>query len=979
MFSSQTQRYQRRPQIRAACLAIFVAVATAVLCGPAVAAEIEWGGGVTDLVIAGARRCTLNVSFGPSEVANLREWRLVWTAAGREVPVRIVPSTGNAVAAGVCDVRADGIEDRGGRVDTAYFCSGGRVPTAAIQCVIDIPSASPAKIAIVPFLSNNGGLPTASGAVAEATINGGTTLRYPPVVVAMTPANVGKTTTYHVSGEYLANVTSAHIVQSSSHRAIPVQVIGRDNETVDLRGPMLERLGSGILVVRNADGQLGAMPVDWRGSGLMKSLAPRLLLEVDPRAVLAGTLGGEDTLTQDVLTPEFLSALMNEGAASVAPLFSARSREVARSTTTNLLGEPIAPVPLDRWFIVTLGVDADVQSVVERVRNTAGVRAVCEDKWMYMACLNPNDPLFPQQWGLANQGGTLCGYTSLGGRDIGATASWDSTTGSPGVRIGVLDTGIANDHEDFGLGRVVLGPDFVDSGGVAYDDNGHGSSVGGIAAATGNNGTGIAGVAWVGQLWAGKVLDVGGGGTPSELAAGLGWANENSLPIVNMSLGWNDANISTTDHNMLADATLALFKRGLLLVAASGNVDTGNQFYACPADLDRRVYAVGAVLPNGVRWQDVAELQATDCSFYFPCEDSNFGPFLDVMAPGGRLIATTDLAPSGYLTLNSCVFGDRTTMGFSGTSASAPVVSGIAALLLARRPELTGEDIEQVLNRTAAGPYFGWTEEYGWGRVSALWAIQFVGGAGRVVAHWGAGAGPFSIGALQVVDSTLIASREFKGVPGMPSGDYTTSCVRYHLRASLTWPFRFAPGVSGWTRSSGTIAWKDIGPYDYRVQVDTASFVPATFGTTGATVDAYVFRVRDASDPSRTVGWFPTDPANARVALTVIGDPAPGETAVGPGTIAARLRIMSIPNPSHGASKIVLEIPKSGHVRGIIVDLAGRRIATVVDRELEAGRYEYSWNGTTDAGGHCPAGAYFCRVDCGGVCTTARFIRLSSK
>lgn len=115
---------------------------------------------------------------------------------------------------------------------------------------------------------------------------------------------------------------------------------------------------------------------------------------------------------------------------------------------------------------------------------------------------------------------------------------------------------------------------------------------------------------------------------------------------------------------------------------------------------------------------------------------------------------------------------------------------------------------------------------------------------------------------------------------------------------------------------------------------------------------------------------------HARVALTVIGYPS-GTTDVGPASVAARLAITTIPNPSRGVVKLAVDVPARGHVRAMVLDLAGRRVATLVERELEAGRHEFRWDGGTDDGGRCAAGVYFCRVDCGGVSSIARFIRLS--
>ena len=729
------------------------------LAKPALAARVEWSRGGTDLAIEGAQRCTLDVVFTPDEAANLREWRLVWVADQGDSRLRVVASGGTVELAEACDVRQDSDGDRGARVDTAYFCAiTSTAASASVRYVLDAPSAAPTRIAVIPVLATDRLIRAHAPGIAEASINGGSASSYPPILVDVEFANTGDATTYRLFGAYLGEIRDARIRQPLSRTTIPIQIVSRSTDSVELKGPLLELVRSGLVEVRNRRGQWASIPIEWLASGLERTVAPRLAVQVERFSLgAAAEPAAGDSAGAITVVPEMADALARAGVVSLSPLFPEESANAGRSDATNLLGEPIELAPLDDWFIATLGLDAELAEVLERVRSTPGVREAFMDDWRYLANLNPNDPLFSNQWGLQNSGGTVCGYTASTARDIGAVSAWDQTTGNPAVRVAILDTGINWAHEDFGPNRVKLGPDFVNVGGLAVDDNGHGTSVAGIAAALGNNSTGVAGTAWQVQPWAVKVLNWAGGGTATQLSSGILWASSQKMPILNMSLGW--AEPPPGGHNVLADATLDAFKRGLLLVASSGNADEDfGPFIACPAHLDRRVYAVGAFLPNGNRWRDLAQLQATDCDDFDPCRESNFGDFLDATAPGGRLITTTDLGSANYLTLANCIHGDRSTMAFGGTSASAPYVSGIAGLLMSRRPELIGEDIAQVLNRTTNGPFLGWTDEYGWGRVKVSSALNFVG-PGKIVAHWGAGPGPFSLGPLQVTDSMTLPGR----------------------------------------------------------------------------------------------------------------------------------------------------------------------------------------------------------------------------
>src|SRR5688572_19022756 len=121
----------------------------------------------------------------------------------------------------------------------------------------------------------------------------------------------------------------------------------------------------------------------------------------------------------------------------------------------------------------------------------------------------PDDPLYPDQWSHTN---------------IGSEAAWDVTTGSPGVVVSVLDTGINETHEDFGTGRFLTGWNTYENSSNTSDEHGHGTRVTGALAAVGNNGVGVAGVNWGASLRPVRVSHASGGADFYSIAAGIIYA-----------------------------------------------------------------------------------------------------------------------------------------------------------------------------------------------------------------------------------------------------------------------------------------------------------------------------------------------------------------------------------------------------------------------------------------------------------------------
>lgn len=242
---------------------------------------------------------------------------------------------------------------------------------------------------------------------------------------------------------------------------------------------------------------------------------------------------------------------------------------------------------------------------------------------------------------------------------------------APGaVRVAILDSGLALDHPDL-QGRVLAGYDAGRRGPLTGDQIGHGTAVTGVLAATTGNGLGIAGVAPGAAL---LVVRLGGPDMipASAIVRGLAWAIARRARVINLSLTQSDPIAAITDQ--LDRAT----ERGILVVAAAGNDGSawGRNPLEYPA-AEAHVVGVGATGPDG-RWSGF----------------SNHGPEVDVAAPGVDVFTTVPTgacemcAPSGYLEV-------------AGTSFSTPMVSGIAARLLAARPGLRGDQVAWLIRHTA--------------------------------------------------------------------------------------------------------------------------------------------------------------------------------------------------------------------------------------------------------------------------------------
>jgi len=204
----------------------------------------------------------------------------------------------------------------------------------------------------------------------------------------------------------------------------------------------------------------------------------------------------------------------------------------------------------------------------------------------------------------------LWGMDRVFGDESFVFPTWDISTGE-GVKVAILDTGIDESHPDL-AGRVAGGEDFTGIGSYS-DDNGHGTHVSGTVAAIYSNNIGAYGVAPSASLYAVKVLSSSGSGTLDWIIAGIQWAIDNDIDIINMSLG------TSSNMQSLEDACNAAYEAGILIVAAAGN--SGNK----PGNRNTVEYPGGYASVIAVAASDSNDARATF---------SSTGPDVELIAPG---------------------------------------------------------------------------------------------------------------------------------------------------------------------------------------------------------------------------------------------------------------------------------------------------------------------------------------------------------
>jgi len=278
-----------------------------------------------------------------------------------------------------------------------------------------------------------------------------------------------------------------------------------------------------------------------------------------------------------------------------------------------------------------------------------------------------NDPYYGSAWHL---------------QKIGASAAWDLSVGS-GVKIAILDTGVDGSHPDL-QGRMLPGYNFYDNNTNTSDVHGHGTGVAGSAAATLNNAQGVASVA--GQSWIlpVRIADANAWATWSTVAQGVYWAADQGARVANISY------VGVAGSQSVRTAADYMRSKGGLVIVAAGNNNK-----------DEGIAPTTSMIP-------VSATNSLDQKTSF----SSWGNFVAMSAPGEGVWTT---ARGGiYQT-------------WKGTSIASPVVAGVVALMMARKPTLAASQIESLLYSTAVDlGTAGRDPVFGYGRVDAAAAVAAV-------------------------------------------------------------------------------------------------------------------------------------------------------------------------------------------------------------------------------------------------------------
>ena len=338
--------------------------------------------------------------------------------------------------------------------------------------------------------------------------------------------------------------------------------------------------------------------------------------------------------------------------------------------------------------------DFDPARAAAELRALGLVRAAVPDLRVRLHVL-PDDPDLDVQWHV-DDGGFA---------DIRLAAAWDVEQGNASARIGVMDTGVDLGHPDL-ASKIWTNPGEIPANGVDDDGNGypddvhgwdfgdgdadpnphytpdaslldvdvgfHGTFVAGVAAAATDNAEGIAGAAWNCPVVPLKVVDSAAEITLTAMTEAFAYATEMEIEVLNMSLGTAEQPGVAEYFQALVDAATAA---GVVCVASAGNSGTDDLNFPAACD--------------GVLSTAATDAENARASF------SNFGPTVRIAAPGAGMWSA--ICRNYELDELSQIFYEvffgwdaiRPYMAGDGTSFSAPLVSGVAALVRSRHPAWT--------------------------------------------------------------------------------------------------------------------------------------------------------------------------------------------------------------------------------------------------------------------------------------------------
>ncbi len=389
-------------------------------------------------------------------------------------------------------------------------------------------------------------------------------------------------------------------------------------------------------------------------------------------------------------------------------------------------------------YNIRVGAYINPQEIIDAYKERGDVEFV-EKNYMYVAAAFPNDPFFSKQWYLDS---------------IQAKEAWSDELLIKEARkanresvIAILDTGVKIDHPDL-KDNIWINSQEIAGDGIDNDRNGfvddvngwdfvantanpnpkfdegyvknavsHGTIIAGIAAAVGHNGEGVAGISWHAKIMPLRVLDSKGDGNVLNVYKAIQYAIKNKADVINMSF------VGDEDSDILSEVIKSAYRAGIVVVAAAGNSNPNEsgidfqkseRFPICSAQSDKENYILGVAAINKQSKKSVFSNYGSNC--------------VDISAPGEDIFGTDVYNPS--ITGFSTYYNGP----WSGTSLSAPMVTGALALIKSLRPDLSIEQLEAAIINGAMKLENSESEGLGRGKLnikeSLKLALQFRPGEG---------------------------------------------------------------------------------------------------------------------------------------------------------------------------------------------------------------------------------------------------------
>ena len=600
------------------------------------------------------------------------------------------------------------------------------------------------------------------------------------------------------------------------------------------------------------------------------------------------------------------------------------------------------------YYRVEISAAAKTEDAVSRFRTSPQVEWA-NFNYIAHALYTPNDEFYGLQWHYPK---------------INMPQAWDITRGNANVVVAVCDQGFQFAHSDWAGVQTTSPHDFIDGDNDPSTaiEHSHGMHVAGTIIAATNNNIGVAGIAPLCTLMPIRALDDSGSGTSQQIADGITWSGSHGAEVLNLSLGFSVQGPPEDPGPPVSTAIASAANNGVVIFAATGN--DAQPYIGYPAAYDQCI-AVGSTGFDDVR-----------------APYSNYGTGLDIVAPGGDMEED----------LNGDTYGDGVLSTvkengqwwytfFQGTSMATPHACGVGALLISNG--LAGSQVRQALQETAedlSSP--GWDNQYGYGRINALAALQWQGGGGGGdVILLNEPFESFPLQGWQVFenDADGIGWQTLAGTSA-DCGDspHNGSNAVWHddedlvneghqddwlVTPQLTIPANATAAVlTFWERNCYVLNYYEYHGLLYSTNgtdwTEVSQFDDVLINWDQVTVDLTTLAGSNVWFAWRYQGIYATEWFLDDVVLTVTVPEAVGDQVALPESMTL---LNPYPNPFNSTAQIPFELSASARVELSVYNLLGQKVATLVNpQEYTAGRHQVAW----DASG-VTSGLYFVKLTSG--------------